>query len=399
MQQSKIAISRTETYCAHNYHPLPVVVSKAEGVWVWNPEGHRYLDMLSSYSAVNQGHNHPRIRAAAIDQLGRVPLTSRAFYNDRLGEFAEKLCTITRKDKILPMNTGTEAVETSLKIARKWGHTVKGVLENTAEIITFENNFHGRTISVISFSTEVQYRRGFGPFTPGFVRVPFGNIDALEQAITSRTVAVLVEPVQGEGGVIIPPDGYLRQMRRLCTKKQILMIADEVQTGLARTGRMFACDYEDVEPDMYVLGKALSGGFYPISAVAADDDIMQVITPGDHGSTFGGNPLAAAIGSTALDVIIEEHLAENAERMGIYFINALRNLNSPHVAEVRGKGLLIGVDIKPESGVAMDFCKKLMKQGILCKDTRKSTMRFSPPLTITKDELDWALERIAKVLT
>lgn len=398
MQASKAAISLTKRYCARNYHPLPVVVSRAEGVWVWDLEGARYMDMLSSYSALNQGHNHPKIRKAAIEQLNRVPLTSRAFYNDRLGEFAKKLCALTGKDKILPMNTGTEAVETSLKIARKWGYKVKGVPENAAEIITFTNNFHGRTISVISFSTEKQYRDGFGPFTGGFVTIPYGDLNALEQAFTERTVAVLIEPIQGEGGIIIPPAGYLKAVYALCKGHNALFIADEVQTGLARTGKLFACDHENIVPDMYVLGKALSGGFYPISAVAANDDVMCVITPGDHGSTFGGNPLAAAIGIAALEVIEEEKLAERAAALGEYFMSRLRSLNSPHIEEVRGKGLLIGVDIRRSSGPAMKFCEKLMKQGILCKDTRETTMRLAPALTITKEEIDWALEQIGAVL-
>lgn len=354
--------------------------------------------MLSSYSALNQGHNHPKIRKAAIDQLKRVPVTSRAFFNDQLGDFAKKLCKVTKKDKILPMNSGTEAVETSLKIARKWGHMIKGVPEGKQEIITFTNNFHGRTISVISFSTEPQYRFGFGPYTGGFVTLPYGDIGALEKAITKNTVGILIEPIQGEGGVLIPPAGYLKKAYALCKKNNVLFIADEVQTGFARTGTMFACDHENIIPDMYVLGKALSGGFYPVSAVAANNDIMEVITPGDHGSTFGGNPLAAAIGSASLDVIMEEKLAEKAAAMGKYFMDELEKIHSPHVKEIRGKGLLIGVEIKKESGKAMDFCKMLMKLKILCKDTHEQTMRFAPALTISQKEIDWALARITKVL-
>ncbi len=366
---------------------------------MWDVEGKKYMDMLSSYSALNQGHAHPTIRKAAIDQMKRIPVTSRAFFNDQLGDFAKKLCKLTHKDKILPMNSGTEAVETSLKIARKWGHVIKGVPEGNQEIITFTNNFHGRTISVISFSTEPQYRFGFGPYTGGFITIPYGDIKALQKAITKKTVAILIEPIQGEGGVIVPPPGYLKQAYELCKNNNVLFIADEVQTGLARTGKMFACDHEDIIPDMYVLGKALSGGFYPISAVAANDDIMKVITPGDHGSTFGGNPLAAAIGSAALDVLIKEKLASKAAKLGNYFTEQLMNIRSPHVKEIRGKGLLIGVEIKKESGKAMEFCYRLMNEGILCKDTHEQTMRFAPALTITQEEIDWAMKRITKVLS
>ncbi len=399
MKHSRHYINLTEKYTAHNYHPLPIVIHKAKGVWVWDMEGRKYMDMLSSYSALNQGHTHPKIRRAAIDQLKRIPVTSRAFYNDQLGDFAQKLCKLTKKDKILPMNSGTEAVETSLKIARKWGHVKKGVPEGKQEIITFSNNFHGRTISVISFSTEPQYRFGFGPYTGGFVTIPYGDIKALQKAITKNTVAILIEPIQGEGGVIVPPQGYLKQAYNLCKSTSVLFIADEVQTGLARTGKMFACEHEGIIPDMYVLGKALSGGFYPISAVAANDDIMDVITPGDHGSTFGGNPLAAAIGSAALDVLTEDNLAAKAHKLGNYFIEQLQNLQSPHVKEIRGKGLLIGVEIKKESGKAMEFCYKLMEEGILCKDTHEQTMRFAPALTISEKEIDWAMKRIKKVLS
>lgn len=399
IQSSRAYITLTEKYCAHNYHPLPVVVSKAKGVWVWDVEGRKYMDMLSSYSAVNQGHGHKKILKAMVDQAKRVPLTSRAFYNDKLGNFAKKLCVLTKKDKILPMNSGTEAVETALKVARKWGHLVKKVPENKGEIIVCKNNFHGRTITVISMSTEPQYRHGFGPYTGGFVTIPHGDLQALKKAITKNTVAFLVEPIQGEGGVLVPPEGYLKSAFELCHKNKVLFIADEVQTGLARTGKMFACDLEGVIPDMYILGKALSGGFYPISAVAANDDIIQVITPGDHGSTFGGNPLAAAIGIAALEVLEQEKLAQRAAEMGTYFMEQLRALNSRHVKDIRGKGLLIGVEIKKSSGTAMDFCGKLLKLGLLAKDTHISTMRFAPALTITKKEIDWALQRIKTVLT
>lgn len=398
MSKTQQYIEQMEHYCAHNYHPLPVVLNKGKGIYVWDVEGRKYMDMLSAYSAVSQGHCHPRIRKAMIEQSSRITLTSRGFHNDQTGEFLEKLCKLTGYEKALPMNSGAEGVETALKAARKWGYTIKGVEEDKAEIIVCQNNFHGRTITIISMSTEHQYKFGFGPHTIGFTVIPFGDAAALEKAITKNTVAFLFEPIQGEGGVIVPPEGYLKHVREICTKNNILMIADEIQTGLSRTGKLFACHHENVKPDITIIGKALGGGFYPISAIVCDHAIMQIFTPGDHGSTFGGNPLAAAIGIAALDVLVNEKLAEKAEELGNYFMKKLREIDSPHIKEIRGKGLLIGVEIKESSGKAMDFCMKLMKEGVLCKDTHHQVMRFAPPLVITKEEIDWAIEKITKVL-
>ena len=398
MTRTESIIGLTERYSARNYEPLPVVIERGEGVWVYDVDGNKYLDMLSAYSALNQGHRHPKIVNALIEQANRVTLTSRAFHNDKMGEFLKKLCELAGYEKALPMNTGAEAVETALKAARKWGYTVKGVPENKAEIIVAENNFHGRTITIISFSTEAQYRYGFGPFTPGFKIIPFNNTEALEQAITENTVAFMVEPIQGEGGVIVPDDGYLKKVREITKKHGILLIFDEIQTGLGRTGKLFAFQHEDARPDILILGKALGGGVYPVSAILADDEIMKVFTPGDHGSTFGGNPLAAAVGMASLDVIIEERLPERAMELGNYFMSRLKEIDSPAVKEVRGKGLLIGVEIKKEFGTARPYCERLMEEGILAKDTHHQVVRFAPPLVITKDEIDWALERIEKVL-
>ena len=391
-------IKEAERYSAHNYHPLPVVLSKGEGVWVWDVEGKKYLDCLSAYSAVNQGHRHPKIINALIEQANRITLTSRAFHNDKMGAFLKKLCEVAGFDKALPMNTGAEAVETAIKTARKWGYLKKGVEEDKAEIIVCENNFHGRTITIISFSTEPQYRFGFGPFTPGFKVIPFGDAVALEKAITPNTVGFLVEPIQGEGGVIVPPDGYYKAIREITKKHNVLLMADEIQTGFGRTGTLFAMDREGVKPDILIVGKALGGGVYPVSAILANNDVMDVFRPGDHGSTFGGNPLAAAVGMAAIDVIIEERLPERAEELGNYFMKRLREINSPYVKEVRGRGLLIGVEIKKEYGTARPFCEKLMELGILAKETHDQVIRFAPPLVITKEEIDWALERIEKVL-
>ncbi len=387
-----------DRYGAHNYHPLDVVLSRGEGVWVWDVEGNRYMDCLSAYSAVNQGHAHPRIRQALIEQAEKLPLTSRAFRNDQLGLYYQELCELTGFDMVLPMNTGAEAVETALKAARKWGYDVKGVPDGQAEIIACNNNFAGRTISIITFSSEPLYRDGFGPYTPGFKLVPFGDADALEAAITPNTVAFIVEPIQGEGGVIVPPAGYLRQVRDLCTKNNVLMIADEIQTGLGRTGKLFACDHEGVRPDMVTIGKALSGGYYPVSAVLSRPEILDVFAPGSHGSTFGGNPLACAVGREALRVLVEEDMIENAAVMGDYFMDQLAEINSPHVKEVRGKGLLIGVELKPEAGGARRFCEALQQGGILAKETHVNTIRFAPPLVITEADVDWAVERIRPVL-
>ncbi|MBE3595919.1 MAG: ornithine--oxo-acid transaminase [Hydrogenibacillus sp.] len=389
-------IRQTETYGAHNYHPLPVVIAYAEGVWVEDVEGNRYMDMLSAYSAVNQGHRHPAIIAALKAQADRLTLTSRAFHNDRLGPFSEKLAKLTGKSMILPMNTGAEAVETAIKAARRWGYWKKGVPENAAEIIVCAHNFHGRTTTIISFSSEDEYRAGFGPFTPGFTVIPYGDVQALEAAITPRTVAFLVEPIQGEAGVIVPPDGYLRQAYETCKRHNVLFIADEIQTGLGRTGRRFACDWEGVVPDVYILGKALGGGVFPVSAVAADKEILDVFNPGSHGSTFGGNPLACAVAVAALDVIENERLPERARALGAYFMDALKRIRHPHIKEVRGKGLLIGMELTVP---ARPYAEKLKAKGLLCKETHERTLRFAPPLVITKEELDWALERIRDVFS
>jgi len=391
-------IALEDRYGAHNYHPLDVVLTRGEGIWVWDVEGNRYMDCLSAYSAVNQGHAHPRIRQALIDQASRLPLTSRAFRNDQLGRFYQQVCELTGYEMVLPMNTGAEAVETAIKAARKWGYTVKGVPDGQAEIIACAGNFAGRTVTIIGFSTEAQYRDGFGPFTPGFKVVPYGDARALEAAITPNTVAFLVEPIQGEGGVIVPPAGYLRQVREICTRHNVLMIADEIQTGLGRTGKLFACDHEDVRPDAVTIGKALSGGFYPVSAVLANREVLGVFRPGDHGSTFGGNPLGAAVGQAALSVLVEENMIENAAAMGEYFQDMLAEINSPHVKEVRGKGLMIGVELKPEAGGARRFCEALQHNGILAKETHRDIIRFAPPLVITQADIDWAIERIRPVL-
>lgn len=391
-------IKDVERYSAHNYHPLPIVIERGEGVWVYDVEGKRYLDMLSAYSALNQGHRHPKIIQALLEQAEKVTLTSRAFHNKTMGSFLKKLCEMAEFEKALPMNTGAEAVETALKAARKWGLVKKGVPENQGEIIVCHNNFHGRTVTIISFSTEEQYRYGFGPFTPGFISVPFGDKEALEKAITPNTVAILAEPIQGEGGVLVPPEGYLAKMRELATKHNVLMMLDEIQTGLGRTGRLFAYQYEDAKPDVLLLGKALGGGVYPVSAMLTSDDVMDVFGPGDHGSTFGGNPLGSAVAEVALEVLEEENLVEKAWTLGKYFREGLEKIQSALVKEIRGKGLLIGVEIKKEHGKARTYCERLMELGLLCKETHDYTIRFAPPLTITKAEIDWALERIGKVL-
>lgn len=391
-------IRDVEHYSANNYHPLPIVIEKGEGVWVHDVEGKKYLDMLSAYSALNQGHRHPKIMGALMEQASKVTLTSRAFHNETMGPFLKKLCQMAGFEKALPMNTGAEAVETALKAARKWGLVKKGVPENQGEIIVCDNNFHGRTVTIVSFSTEEQYRHGFGPFTPGFISVPFGDADALEKAITTNTVAILAEPIQGEGGVLVPPEGYLARMRELATKHNVLMMLDEIQTGLGRTGKLFAYQYEEAKPDVLLLGKALGGGVYPVSAMLSADDVMDVFGPGDHGSTFGGNPLGSAVGQAALDVLEEENLVEKAFTLGQYFKEGLERIQSPLIAEIRGKGLLIGVEIKKEHGKARPFCERLMELGLLCKETHDYTIRFAPPLTITKEEIDWSLEQIAKVL-
>ena len=388
-------IELEDRYGAHNYHPLDVVITRAEGVWVYDVEGHRYLDCLSAYSAVNQGHCHPRILAALKDQAAKVTLTSRAFRNDKLPLFCEKLAKLANKDMVLPMNSGAEAVETAIKAARKWGYQVKGIPADQAEIIVCENNFHGRTTTIVGFSTEAQYREGFGPFTPGFKIIPFGNAQALEEAITPNTCAFLVEPIQGEAGIHIPPAGYLKEVEEICKRNRVLLMLDEIQTGLGRTGRLFAFHYEKVNPQVIIVGKALSGGFYPVSAVVADREVLEVFKPGDHGSTFGGNPLACAIALAALDVITEEGLIENADKLGQYFLQKLQTLHSPHIVDVRGKGLFIGVELDTK---ARPYCEALKEEGILCKETHENVIRFAPPLVITKEQIDWAFTRIKKVV-
>ena len=381
-------IALEDQYGAHNYHPLDVVIARAEGVWVYDVDGKRYLDCLSAYSAVNQGHVHPEILKAMLEQAGKVTLTSRAFRNDQLPLFYKELSEMTGYEMSLPMNSGAEAVETAVKLARKWAYTIKCVPRHQAEIIVCAGNFHGRTTTIISFSTEPAYRDDFGPFTPGFLAVPYGDADAIERVITSNTAAVLVEPIQGEGGVIIPPVGYLKKVADLCKKNNVLLIADEIQTGLGRTGKLFASQHEDVRPDMVVIGKALSGGFYPVSAVLADKSLLGLFQPGEHGSTFGGNPLAAAIARAALRVIRDEKLSERSRELGTYFVEQLAEIPSPHVKEVRGRGLLIGVELKPEAGGARRFCEAMQSKGILAKETHENVIRFAPPLVIDKETID-----------
>lgn len=384
-----------EEYGARNYHPLPIVLAKGEGVWVEDEQGRRYMDMLSAYSALNQGHRHPRIIQALKDQADKITLTSRAFHNNQLGKLYERLVQLTGKNMILPMNTGAEAVETAVKAVRRWAYEVKKVPEDQAEIVVCSGNFHGRTTTIISFSSDPEYQKGFGPLTPGFKIIPYGDIAALRAAITPNTAAFLVEPIQGEAGIIIPPPGFLREAYEVCQANQVLLVADEIQTGLGRTGKLFASGWDDVTPDMYIIGKALGGGVIPVSAVAADKEILGVFEPGSHGSTFGGNPLAAAVAVAALDVIVDEHLAEQSEQLGEYFLNRIKEITSPMIKEVRGRGLFIGVELHMK---ARPYCEKLMEEGLLCKETHENTIRFAPPLVIQKDELDWAFERIRKVL-
>jgi ornithine--oxo-acid transaminase len=391
-------IQLEEEYGAHNYHPLDVVLTKGEGVWVYDVEGNKYLDCLSAYSAVNQGHVHPKILQAMTEQAAKLPLTSRAFRNDQLPLLYKELSDLTGYEMSLPMNSGAEAVETALKLARKWAYTVKGVPKYEAEIITCLGNFHGRTISIITFSSEPLYKEAFGPFTPGFPIVPYGDIEMMKSVITPNTAAIMVEPIQGEGGVIIPPEGYLKALRELCDENNILLIFDEIQTGLGRTGKLFAQEHEGVRGDITIIGKALSGGFYPVSATLADKEVMGLLTPGEHGSTFGGNPLGAAVARAALKVLTEEKLIENAAELGEYFIEQLAEIPSPHVKEVRGKGLLIGVELNQDAGGARRFCEALQDRGILCKETHKTIIRFAPPLVIDKETIDWALPHIREVL-
>jgi ornithine--oxo-acid transaminase len=383
---------------AHIYHPLDVVLERGEGVWVYDVQGNRYFDCLSAYSAVNQGHVHPKILNALIEQASKITLTSRAFRNLQLPLFYQELTSLTGYEMALPMNTGAEAVETALKLARKWAYQVKGIPRYQAEIITFDNNFHGRTISVISFSSERLYREDFGPYTPGFVSVPYGDAQAVERAITPNTAALSVEPIQGEAGVIVPPDGYLQQLREICDRHNILFIADEIQTGLGRTGKLFACDHESVRPDIMVIGKALSGGFYPVSAVLADTPLLGLFRPGEHGSTFGGNPLAAAVARAAIGVLRDENLVQNAADMGEYFMDQLCEIPSKHIKEVRGKGLLIGVELNKTAGGGRRFAEALKQRGILVKETHEHVIRFAPPLVVEQKTIDWALPRIREVL-
>ena len=391
MRSSVEVIRETDRYGCRNYNPLPVVISKAEGVWVWDPEGNRYMDMLSAYSALNHGHRHPKIIQALKDQADKCTLTSRAFHNDQLGRFYAAVAEVTGKEKVLPMNTGAEAVESAVKIVRRWAYRVKKVPADQAEIICCQNNFHGRTVTIISFSSEEAYRRDFGPYTPGFKIIPYGDIEALKAAINKNTAGFLVEPIQGEAGIKIPPEGYIRQAYELCRKNDVLFMADEIQTGLGRTGKMFCCEWEGVTPDVYILGKALGGGVYPVSCVAADDSIMGVLEPGSHGSTFGGNPLAAAVGVAALKVLKEENLVERAGVMGEVFLKRLRTLKHPHIREIRGRGLLVGVELDVD---ARPYCEKLKEEGVLAKETHVNVIRFAPPLVISEQELDWALDKI-----
>ncbi len=391
-------LQEVEQYSARNYHPMPVVLTRGEGVWVWDVNGKRYLDCLAAYSAVNQGHRHPAIIAAAVDQLERLTLTSRAFHNDQMGPFLKRLCELAGYERALPMNTGAEAVETAIKAVRRWGYRKKGIPEDQAEIIVCDGNFHGRTTTIVSFSTDDEANEHFGPWTPGFKVVPYGDLDALERAITPHTAAYLVEPLQGEGGVIVPPAGYLAATWAVCKANNVLLIADEIQTGFGRTGKMFCCDWDGVHPDIMVVGKALSGGVYPVSAMLADSAVMDVFQPGDHGSTYGGNPLGAAIALAALDVVVEEKLAERANELGEWFMEELRKIDAPCVAEVRGKGLMIGVEIDQNHGTARPYCEALRHEGILAKETHDQVIRFAPPLVIDRETLEWALPKIGKVL-
>jgi ornithine--oxo-acid transaminase len=385
-------------YCAHNYHPLPVVLTRGEGVFVWDEAGNKYLDMMSAYSAVSHGHAHPRLVELVQRQVAELNIVSRAFHTDKLGPFLQYACELTGQDVALPMNTGAEAVETAIKAARKWAYTVKGVADNQAEIITCTGNFHGRTIAIVAMSDEPQYQAGFGPFPPGFRLVEYGDINSLEAAINENTAAFLVEPIQGEGGIIVPPAGYLKAAEALCRKHNVLFIADEIQTGLGRTGAMLACEHEDVKPDGLILGKALGGGILPVSMFLARRELMDVFTPGDHGSTFGGNPLGASVGLEALKILVEEDLPAKSAEMGTYLLDQLRSIDSPLIREVRGSGLFIGIEVNPDLGSARAICEALMQRGLLSKETHETVVRLAPPLVITKAEIDWALQQIREVI-
>lgn len=396
---TKEFIALEKQYGATNYKPLDVVLERGEGIWVWDVDGNRYMDCLSAYSAVNQGHCHPKILRTMQEQAAKLTLTSRAFRNDQLGLFYKELCELTKSHIALPMNSGAEAVESCIKAVRKWGYKVKGVPEGQAEIIVCANNFHGRTVTIVGFSTEPQYRDGYAPFTPGFKIIPYGDAQALEDAITPNTVGFLVEPIQGEAGIIVPPAGYLKDVRRICTENDVVLMTDEIQTGLGRTGKLLAEEHDGVEADMTMIGKALSGGFYPVSAVLSNTDVLGVFQPGDHGSTFGGNPLACAVARTALRVLVEEGMIENAARQGEYLMGCLERIESPYIKEVRGKGLLIGVELHPEAGGARKYCEALMARGLLCKETHQHVIRIAPPLMIKREEVDWAMEQFEAVLS
>lgn len=399
MNASENLIATEQRLGAHNYKPLDVVLTRGEGVYLWDTDGNRYLDCLSAYSAVNQGHCHPKILAAMVEQAGKLTLTSRAFRNDQLAHLYEELAALTGSHKILPMNSGAEAVETAIKAVRKWGYEVKGVPEGKAEIIVCSDNFHGRTLSIISFSTDPDARTGFGPYTPGFRTIPFGDADAFAAAINENTVGALIEPIQGEAGVIIPPAGYFKRVRELCTTHNVTLILDEIQTGLGRTGKLLAEEHEGIEADVTLIGKALSGGFYPVSAVLSNSEVLGVLKPGQHGSTFGGNPLACAVARTALKVLTEEGMIENAEKMGNYFLEGLRSIRSNIVKDVRGRGLMLAIELEPEAGGARQYCYGLKERGLLAKDTHEHTIRLAPPLVITKDQVEWAVSEIEKTIT
>jgi ornithine--oxo-acid transaminase len=397
MSQNRF-INLEETYGAHNYKPFDVVIHRGQGIWVWDVDGKRYMDCLSAYSALNQGHCHPKIMAAMFEQAKKLTLTSRAFRNDQLGLLYEEICEMTRTHKVLLMNSGAEAVESVIKAVRKWGYQVKGLPEDKAEIIVCANNFHGRTITIIGFSTDPTARKEFGPFTPGFKIIPFGDAKAFQDAITPNTVAFLVEPIQGEAGVNIPPEGYLKQAKEICKKENVVLVLDEIQTGLGRTGKLLAEEHEGIEADITLVGKALSGGFYPVSAVLSNSEVLGTLKPGEHGSTFGGNPLACAVSRAALKVLQEEHLVENSAEMGSCFLEGLKQIRNPLIKEIRGRGLMIAVEFYPEAGGARQYCHRLMEEGLLCKDTHENSIRFAPPLVITRKDVDWALERIEKAI-
>ncbi len=395
---SKELIKLEDDFGAHNYHPLDVVLTKGEGIWVYDNEGKKYLDFLSAYSSVNQGHCHPRIVEKFVSQIKKLTITSRAFRNDQLGPLCKELCDLTGMEMMIPMNSGAEAVETAIKLVRKWGYKVKGIEKDKAEIITCADNFHGRTTTIVGFSTEELYKEYFGPYSPGFVSIPFNDPEALEKAITPNTAAFLVEPIQAEAGILIPDEGYMTKVREICTKNNVLLVWDEIQVGLGRTGKLFAWQHENAKPDAIILGKALSGGFYPVSAVLSNKETMELFTPGEHGSTFAGNPVACAVAREAIKVLVDENLTDNADKLGNYFMEKLRTIGGDYVKEIRGKGLLIGIELKPEAGGARRFCEALEKEGLLCKETHTHTIRFAPPLVITKEDLDWAFDKIKKVL-